>query len=137
MAGSSRQSLEDLGRHLNRIHRPLHGFNLCHATGTGAELIGQTRHADITGRLAHPPLDGREGIAWIQSRLLPGLIADAHPIALVVHHGGQQMAPLLIGQGLGAGATHHGDQRVGGTQIDAHRPLVLVWCGAEPGFGNV
>ena len=42
-----------------------------------------------------------------------------------------------VWQGLGNAAADRSDQRIGGTQVDAHRQAALVRLRALPGFGDL
>ena len=61
-------------------------------------------------------------------------ITDNDGIAGIAHYRWQHIAALCINQGFGFAATHCGDQRVGGTQVNTGRQLVLMRRSALSGL---
>ncbi len=131
------QSLQDLGGDLNRVDQSLTGLKLGHAVVGSHEFIGLLAGIDVGQRLAHHPLDRNDGVVGIEGRLALGVDTDPHGIGLIVHHGGQQETPLLVAEGIGLAAAHGGDQGVGGAEIDADGPFMLVRRGALAWLGDL
>ena len=55
----------------------------------------------------------------------------------VAHRGGQDDAPLCVGQALGHPVTHAGHQGVCGAQVNAHSDASLMGVGSLSRFGNL
>ncbi|GBE69703.1 hypothetical protein EKINANG_13530 [Enterobacter sp. KINAN-G] len=126
-----RQRFEDVSRNTNRVQQTGRGRNHRQAVFTGLQLIRQMRVAglNIGQRAAHHALDGADGIRRIARGVSAGVIADRVTLLLVVDHGRQQMAALLVSQRFRLAAAHGRHEGIGGTQINTHRQTTLVRCG--------
>ncbi|MNQ62226.1 NAD-specific glutamate dehydrogenase [compost metagenome] len=134
------QFFEDLRRDLHRIDQPLAGLDLGHAVVGGHELVRLLTGIHVGQRLAHHPFDRDDGVVGIEGGFALGV--KAHPdgvglTSLIVHHGGQQIAPLFVTQGIGLAAAYGGNQGVGGAEIDAYGTFVLMRRGALAGLGDL
>ena len=135
--GSLCQILQDLGRHLHRVDRSQRGVQL-DDTGAGfPERIRQSMTGNIRQCLAHQAFHRGDGVLRIKLGFVLGVMANPQAVRSVMHHRRQQIAPLLIGQGFGQAAANHGDQGVGGTEIDTDRPLVFMRSRALARLGNL
>lgn len=66
-----------------------------------------------------------------------GVETNPDPVGLIVHDGREKIATLLVTEGIGVAAAHCGDQRVGGSKVDADGSLVLMRNGALAGLGDL
>ena len=85
---------------------------------------------DISQRAAHHALNRADGIGRIARGVSAGIKPDRVTLLLVVDHGRQQIAPLLVSQRFRLAATHGRHERIGGAQINTYRQTTLVRCGA-------
>lgn len=141
-APRSASFFRNLCRDLHRIDQPLTGLDLGHAVVGGHELVRLLTGIHVGQRLAHHPFDRDYGVVGIESGFTLGVKAHPDgvglaPGSLIVHHRGQQIAPLLVTQGIGLAAAHCRDQGVGGAEIDANGTFVLMRRGALAGLGDL
>ena len=85
---------------------------------------------DIRQRAAHHALNRADGVSRIARGIGAGIKADSVTLLLVVDHGRQQMAALLVSQRFRLAATHGRHERIGGAQVNTDRQTTLVRCGA-------
>ena len=126
-----RQRFKDVGGNANRVQQTGRGRNHRQAVFTGLQLIRQMRIAglNIGQRAAHHALYGADGVGRIARGVGAGVIADRVTLLLVVDHGRQQMAALLVSQRFRLAAAHGRHEGIGGAQIDTNRQTTLVRCG--------
>jgi hypothetical protein len=96
-----------------------------------------TELLDVSQTAPHEALDRQHSIQRISRCGRLGDFAHFNPISVIAHGGRQNNLPSGIGQRLGKAATHGGDQRIGGTQINPHGQTTLVWLGALSGLSDL
>ena len=126
-----RQRFEDVGGNTNRVQQTGRGCDHRQAVFTGLQLIRQMRIAglDIGQRAAHHALYRADGVGRIARGVGAGVIANRVTLLLVVDHGRQQMAALLVSQRFRLAAAHGRHEGIGGAQINTRRQTTLVRCG--------
>ncbi|KJG68870.1 hypothetical protein UA70_08885 [Raoultella planticola] len=92
---------------------------------------------DIGQRASHHPFHGADGVNRVEGRIVSGVVADAQARFMVVNHGRQQVASLMVGQSFGLTATHGSDQRIGGAQVNTRRQTTLVRRGTQTRLTNL
>ena len=104
-----------------------------------AEAVGQllAQLLDVLQAAPHQTLDRNDGIEGILRGSRAGALTHFRPLGVITHRGRQDQAPLRIRQGLGDAATHRGDQRIGGTQVDPNRQATLMGLGTLTGLGDL
>ena len=118
-------------------------FNRAFFTGNGLQrdhaglVIELVRHVvavtdvdDVVKAAPHQPLDRGNGVARVVDLGGQGFKADLAALRVeVTHHAGQNHAAFAVGQAFSHAAAHAGNQRVGGSQVnaDGDAPLVRVW----------
>jgi hypothetical protein len=92
--------------------------------------------ADIRQTTAHEALDRRDRVLRIGCTSHQRLGADLAPAAFeVTDNRRQDHMALAVGQAFGHTMAHGGDERMGGSQVDAHRDPTLVRVRCLTGFG--
>ena len=127
-----RQRFEDISGNTNWVQQTGRRGNHRQTVFTGLQLIRQVRVAglDICQRAAHHALYGADGVGRIARGVGAGVIANRVTLLLVVDHGRQQMAALLVGQRFRLAAAHGRHEGIGGAQVNTDRQTTLVRCGA-------
>ena len=96
-----------------------------------------TELLDVSQTAPHKALDRQHSIQRISRCGRLGDLAYLDPISVITHCRRQNDLPSGIGQRLGKAATHGGDQRISGTQINPHGQTALVWLGALSGLSDL
>ena len=120
---------EHLGGDLRRGELLVTGADLDVVLGATHDLVGHhlLLAADLVVSPAHEPLDGVDGSLGIGDGLPAGDVAHER-LALVVEgdHARREAVSLLVRDHLGLLALHHGDDGVGGAEVDADDLLALL-----------
>ena len=103
------------------------------------EAIGQliAKLLDVLDAAPHQTLDRQHGIQRVDRGGRLGLIPHLDMIGVVADGGRQDHPPGRIGQRRGQAAAHGSNQRIGGTQVDAHGQAALMGLRALPGLGDL
>ena len=125
------QRLQDVRRNTDRVQQTSLGRDHRQAVFTGLKLIRQMRVTglNIGQRTAHHALNRADGVGRIARGVGARVVAYRVTLLLVVDHGRQQMAALLVSQRFRLAATHGRHERIGGAQVNTHRQTTLVRCG--------
>ena len=74
---------------------------------------------------------------WIVQSRGPGRETDLNALCAVMHDRGQDVFAVYIGQCLSNTGADSGNQRIGGTQVNAYRPFGLMWFRSLSRLGNL
>ncbi|OPF36239.1 NAD-specific glutamate dehydrogenase [Pseudomonas aeruginosa P49] len=137
--GALAQLTQDVRRDFHRTLQPLYGLDEGHVRLALAEAVGQllAQLLDVLQAAPHQTLDRNDGIEGILRGGRAGALTHFRPLGVITHRGRQDQAPLRIRQGLSDAATHRGDQRIGGTQVDPNRQATLMGLGTLTGLGDL
>ncbi|MNH21761.1 NAD-specific glutamate dehydrogenase [compost metagenome] len=96
-----------------------------------------TQLLDVGQATPHQALDRQHGVQRVAGGSFTRCQADLIVARQIAHCGGQNDVALRIGQGFTATAAQGSDQRIGSTQVNAHRQATLVRLGGLTGFGDL
>src|SRR5690606_835360 len=119
--------------------RALYRFDERHLRLAFAEAIREltAQLLDVTDTAPHEPLYRYDGVQRIAgSRLFSG-ITDIDMIGVIAHGRGQNQLPLGVGQRRGDATAQRCNQRISGTQVDAHSQTTLMRLRALSWLGNL
>ena len=136
--GSLPKVLQDLGRDLDRALRPLHGAQPHHARGVDEVVRRGLDMGDVLETPPHEALDRGDGVARIDRLGLHRLAPDHDAtVGQVAHDRGQHCPAVGIVEADTDAVADGGDQRIGGSEVDADRQPMLVRFGRHAGFGKL
>ena len=136
--GAKTQGGQNFGADLDRGFFTGDGAHADHARRVD-QGVGQARGVGHIGQAAaHQAFDRSDGVAGVVALLRQRVKPDLAALRVqVAHHAGQDDAALVIGQAFRHAVAHGSDQRMRGSQVDAHSDATPMRVGRLPGFGNL